>query len=242
MKKKIKNLNILNANVIKILACIFMLLDHIGVYIYPGVLGFRYLGRLAFPLFAFFIAEGCKYTKHKLKRFLLIFVCAILCELTFNGWFGILKGNILLTFTLSISLIYAYQYLVTKLKDNKIENIDKITYTIFFIFLIVVVMIINQLFYLDYGFFGILTPLSVYAFDLENYGVKSKYNYLLKLLGLFICLSLITISYGTIQLFSFLAILILLSYNNQKGKMNIKYLFYIFYPLHLLVLYLIACI
>ena len=109
------HLKILNSNAIKILACVFMLIDHIGVYLFPSVSILRVIGRLAFPLFAFFIAEGCKYTKHRIKRLLLMFVCALCCVVLFNAFLGMLKGNVLITFTCSIVLIYAYQLLLEKL-------------------------------------------------------------------------------------------------------------------------------
>ena len=60
-------MKILNGNQIKILACIFMLIDHIGFFLFPEIEILRIIGRLAMPLFAFFIAEGAYYTKNKLK-------------------------------------------------------------------------------------------------------------------------------------------------------------------------------
>lgn len=60
-------MKILNNNQLKIIACIFMLIDYIGFFLYPEIIILRYIGRLAFPLFAFFIAEGAYYTKNKIK-------------------------------------------------------------------------------------------------------------------------------------------------------------------------------
>ena len=53
----------LNNNVLKIIAAISMLLDHIGLILFPSIEIFRILGRIAFPIFAFTIAEGAKYTR-----------------------------------------------------------------------------------------------------------------------------------------------------------------------------------
>ena len=55
--------NILSSSALKLLACGFMLIDHVGVRLFPDVLILRIIGRLAFPIFAFFIAEGCRYTR-----------------------------------------------------------------------------------------------------------------------------------------------------------------------------------
>lgn len=72
----------ISGNVIKILAAILMVIDHIGVILFPNVLLLRIIGRLSFPLFAFMIAEGAKYTKNKLKYFLGIFILGIICQIS----------------------------------------------------------------------------------------------------------------------------------------------------------------
>ena len=53
----------LNSNQLKLIAAVSMLLDHVGYFLFPTVTVFRILGRLAFPIFAFCISEGCRYTK-----------------------------------------------------------------------------------------------------------------------------------------------------------------------------------
>ena len=65
---------------LKYLACVSMVIDHVGMLFAPmaAVAGaddllyhlFRYAGRLAFPIFAFFVAEGCLHT-HDFRRYLL---------------------------------------------------------------------------------------------------------------------------------------------------------------------------
>ena len=68
----------LSGNTLKIVAAVSMLLDHIGVVFFPHVAVFRILGRLALPIFAFMIAEGCRYTKNRLRYFLTIFGLGVL--------------------------------------------------------------------------------------------------------------------------------------------------------------------
>ncbi|MBO7736222.1 MAG: hypothetical protein J6S22_00120, partial [Clostridia bacterium] len=65
-------LRFLSGNSIKILAAIAMVVDHVGLLFFPFNPIFRMIGRLAFPLFAYMIAEGCKYTKNKWKYLLLM--------------------------------------------------------------------------------------------------------------------------------------------------------------------------
>ena len=72
----------LTNNQLKIIACISMLFDHLGFMVFPKLIIFRILGRLAFPIFAFMIAEGCYYTRNKLKHFLTIFGSIINVGLT----------------------------------------------------------------------------------------------------------------------------------------------------------------
>ena len=86
---------------IKILACILMAIDHIGFHLFPDLIILRIIGRLSMPLFAFFIAEGCYYTKNKLKHFLLIFISGLIflfgVKIFANFWYY----NIFLIFSLS---------------------------------------------------------------------------------------------------------------------------------------------
>lgn len=70
----------LTGNELKIIAAFAMLIDHIGLIFFPTEQAFRIVGRLAFPIFAFMIAEGCEYTKHKLRYFLTVAVLAAVCQ------------------------------------------------------------------------------------------------------------------------------------------------------------------
>lgn len=56
---------------LKILACISMVIDHLGAVVYPDALWMRYVGRLSFPIFAFLLAEGFYHTKN-VKKYLYI--------------------------------------------------------------------------------------------------------------------------------------------------------------------------
>ena len=63
---------ILTNNALKIIACVSMIFDHIGIIMFPTAIWLRAIGRLAYPLFAFCIAEGCYYTKDKIKHLIII--------------------------------------------------------------------------------------------------------------------------------------------------------------------------
>ena len=70
-------------NELKLIALVSMTCDHVGLQLLPNVLFLRILGRLAFPIFAYMIAEGCRYTRSRKKYLLrmvsLAAVCGILC-------------------------------------------------------------------------------------------------------------------------------------------------------------------
>lgn len=105
----------MNRNQLKIIACLSMLIDHIGLIMFPEIQIFRIIGRIAMPVFAFFIGEGCRYTKNKATYFLRVFILGLICQAVYiveaaiNGGNGFYL-NILLTFSVSILLCYLFLY------------------------------------------------------------------------------------------------------------------------------------
>ena len=67
--RQVEKQGVLNGNHLKLIAVFTMLLDHVGILLFPQIRLLRILGRLAYPIFAFMIAEGCRYTKNKLRYF-----------------------------------------------------------------------------------------------------------------------------------------------------------------------------
>ena len=55
----------LTNNQLKLIAMLSMLIDHVGMLLFPGVRVLRIIGRLAFPIFAYMIAEGCAHTRSR---------------------------------------------------------------------------------------------------------------------------------------------------------------------------------
>ena len=96
----------LTGNQLKIIAALLMLVDHIGVMLYPKIIVLRIIGRLSFPIFAFLIAEGCVYTKKKRDYFLRTFLLGILCQIVFYMAEGSTDFGILITFSISILFIF----------------------------------------------------------------------------------------------------------------------------------------
>jgi len=234
----------LSAFQLKVLACIFMVSDHIGAELYPDCAVLRIIGRLTFPIFAFFIAEGCRYTRNRLRRFGLIFLLGVLCETVYVWYGGVYYGNILLTFSLSILLIYAWQE-VRKHLAQKETGMSILTGLMFAGALGGVYVLCRRL-GVDYGFAGVVTPLLVSVLDGKSGAVPAgfyRWQHLYgRLLLLSVGLSLIILQ-GNVnqhQAWSFLALPLLALYNGQVGRSRFKYGFYLFYPLHLAVIGLIS--
>ena len=62
----------LSGNSLKLIAALTMLIDHMGIMLFPNVAVLRCIGRISFPIFAFMISEGARYTKDKTRYFLFI--------------------------------------------------------------------------------------------------------------------------------------------------------------------------
>ena len=107
----LKKLRIFNSNTIKLIAAAAMFIDHLGLIFFPHLDWLRMVGRLAMPIFAFAIAEGCRYTKNKWKHFFLLFGLGAACQVVYyifdptSLYFGIL-----ITFSFSTLMIYALQF------------------------------------------------------------------------------------------------------------------------------------
>jgi hypothetical protein len=253
--------NRLSNNALKIIACIFMVVDHVGMLLFPQHEVFRILGRIVFPIFAFLIAEGCKYTKNKMMHFATIFSLGVIVQIVFSIITGDFFMSVLLTYSLSILVIYAMQFMKKTLFD-KTSRVDyKIISVLLFLTTLFVSFFLTNFkmftgygaFCFDYGFGGVMLPVIISLFDFSFMENKNSFiafmdgkwgRLILTSLGcvLLILLNDLTIYEMNLMWFSYLALPFLLFYNGKRGKWNLKYMFYIFYPLHLVLLEAIAMI
>lgn len=241
-------LGMFNTWTLKIIACVSMLIDHIGVEFFPQIVIFRIIGRLAFPLFAFFIAEGCRYTRNPVKRLALILIVGVGCNAAYYIVSREQNFNILITFTLSILLIYCLSWTKKILFNEKSAVSDKVISVLFFVAAVYLVYIATQAVLMDYSFSGVMTPVLVSLFDFHDVKVPDKLKALdclgMRILCLGICLLWIWADVGSyIQAFAIAALPLLMMYNGEKGGGKYsKYFFYIFYPLHLLLIGIVSII
>ena len=210
----------LTSNQLKLLAMLTMTLDHIGVQMFPGVLWLRIVGRLAFPIYAYMIAEGCAHTRNRRKYLLQMAGLALLCQLVYFFAMGSLFQCILVTFTLSILLIYACDTGSRPLTALALLGVAFVTVAL-------PRLLPGTDFAIDYGFFGVLVPVAAYL-------GKTHREKLLFTAGALVALAW---SVGGIQWYSLAALLPLALYGGQRGKRRMKWLFYLYYPLHLAAIY-----
>ena len=219
----------LNNNQLKIIAMVSMLIDHIGEALLPEVYIFRIIGRLAFPIFAYMIAEGCAHTRHRGRYLLNIASLGLACQLVYFFAMGSLYQGILITFSLSIAAIFAIDRFTKKKDLWSALVMSAVLAAVIFISVIAPIIFASQGFVLDYGALGVLTPIAVYY-------LRDKR---LKISASAVILLLRAILYGGFRWYALLAVPLLAIYNGERGKAKLKYLFYIFYPTHLVVIYLL---
>ncbi len=230
----------LSGSTLKILACVFMLCDHIGSRLLPQYRVLRIIGRLAFPIFAFCIAEGCRYTRHKGKHFALIGGFGVVWEALLIYYYKEWDGNIFLTFSLSILFIYLWQWI----KKQWVYCNVWIGCALLVLYGAVVVgaWILTETVHFEYGFWGVMAAPAVALFDhrdgeapmwMKRFDCLSIK--LVMLLAALFFLALPTIERG-VQIYALLAIPILALYNGKAGNRRLKYLFYVFYPVHLMMI------
>ena len=213
----------LNSNRLKLLALLTMTVDHIGVHLLPQYTLLRIIGRLAFPIYAFFIAEGCAHTKNRKKYLLQMAGMALLCQLVYLLAMGSLFQCILVTFTLSILTIYAIDSGAT---------VKAVTALCAVVFLTVFLpqWLPHTDFAVDYGLWGVLLPVAVYL-------AKTRQQ---KLVCAAISLTLLALQYGGVQWYGLLALAPLALYDGTRGSRKLKWLFYWYYPLHLVAIYAVG--
>lgn len=218
----------LSGNQLKIIAVLAMTVDHIGVMIFPDVLILRIIGRLALPIFAYMIAEGCVYTKSRAKYALTLFAVALFCQVVYFVAMRSLEQCILVTFLMSVLLIFAYEGVR---KKKRVVNICVFVIAFAAIYVICeIIPIYVKEFSVDYGFWGAILPLLIYTGRTKNE----------KLIRLALGLLFISLVLNGVQAWSMLALIPLYFYNGKRGKIRMKYFFYIYYPLHLGVIHLIS--
>lgn len=222
----------LSQEALKLIACLTMLLDHIGAVFAPGSV-LRDIGRLSFPIFCFLLAEGFYHTRNRRRYALRLLAAMLLAELPFDlAFFGRVNWghqNVMLTLLLGYLAVWA----VNGLKSGAAKGIITVGLTLAAEYLCS-----------DYGGAGVLLIL-VFALTRELPG-KHWLRFGLMLV-LFAGMPGITVlwlgSFGiTQQMLGALAVIPIALYSGEKKTRSkgLQTAFYLFYPMHLILLYLIT--
>ena len=218
----------LTGNHLKLMAMVTMTVDHAGMLLFPQSLWLRIVGRLAFPIYAYMIAEGCRYTRSMPKYLGSVALMALLCQAVSFLVAGSLYQCTLVTFSMSIGLILLLQNTQKIKKPVGWLLFGTALAAVWFLTEILPGLLPDTDYAVDYGFLGVMLPVAVWLMPTKLWQLLAASGVLL-LMGVF----------NPMQLYALGSMVLLALYNGQRGTHNIKQLFYWYYPAHLGILYLI---
>lgn len=220
----------LTGNQLKLLALIAMTCDHVGLELLPGLPVLRIVGRLAFPIYGWMIAEGCRHTHDPRKYLLRLAELAAVCQVVYFFAMGSLYQCVLVTFFLAACLVFAWQRLEQGQTFANWGVFLLLLSGAFFLTRCLPRWLTGTDFDLDYNLWGILLPLLVAMGQ-----TKAQ-----KLCLLALALIGLGLDYGGLQWFGLLAVPVLGLYNGQRGKRSLGRLFYLYYPAHLVAIFALS--
>ena len=229
----------INANQLRGLAMFLMLLDHLWATLVPGNFWMTYLGRLAFPIFAFQISEGFFHTADRKRYAKRLFLFALLSEVPFDLIYG---GTVLypfhqnVMFTLLLGLL-ACCAIDRARRGRTTQAILRGTLSVAGLFLLSLVGMV------DYGWRGMLTVVAFYVLrDFPGAWLAQAAALVLLNIVNFMGQTIPVLGWDfPTQGFAVLSLLPIWLYNGRRGGGGkaLQYAFYAFYPAHMLVLYLL---
>jgi hypothetical protein len=239
----------MTTSMLKIIACLLMLIDHLGAALFPEFTILRVIGRLSFPIFAYLIAIGYSktnsFSKYLNRLMIFAFISQIPFSLAFGGPLSIYNFSDFLGFVvgapyphLNIFFTLTFGLLAIHVWDKEESKLAKII-------LVLALGMTAEAFHTDYSMYGVAMMLAFYIFR------DSKVNTVISQTSVYILFNASQILFyiykfpgTTINLgwfnqgLSLLALIFIFMYNGKKGR-DLKYFFYAFYPVHLLIIGLI---
>ena len=209
----------INTFTLKQIGLITMVVDHVGAILFPEMIWLRIIGRISFPIFAYTLTEGFCHT-HDIRKYILrIGILAVLSkvpfDLAFYGkslYFG--RQNVLFTFCLGLMMLY----LLLQARGTLTK-----------VLIVVGMFLLSEILLVDYSSMGLAMILAFYCLR------DKKWQKLAVVAAINVFLM------GYLQVYAVAALLPIALHNREQGP-RWKWFFAIFYPAHLLTLYLIALI
>ncbi len=212
MKRNMKGINTFT---LKWIAILSMLIDHVGAILFPGHLWLRIVGRVSFPIFAYLLVEGFVYTSNVKKYMLRLGAFALISEVAYDlAFFGVplefTHQNVFFTLFVGVLMLQILVQMPEKWKQMVV---------------VAVLFVVAYFLRIDYGYAGLLMILLFYALREQR---------LFKLVAV---AAVNVFIMGGVQVYAAFAMIPIAFHNRTKGP-GIKWLFYVFYPAHLILLYL----
>lgn len=257
----------ISSSTLHIIAMLLMFCDHLCMTLLGNQMWLHYVGRVAYPIFAFMLVEGFKYTSNLKKYFLRLIIFALVSEIPFDlmcggTWLFITQQNVMFTFIISMLLMLLME------QPKKIKNapLKYIIFGITALFALILGFILGIITMVDYFGGGVVMVLCFYLFQgdrILSFEVKYKKKWVKNLvlwinrIAQAICIwqicnemigglcENITIFGRTfevvVEAFGIFSLIPIWLYNGQKGIKSkaFKYTCYAFYPAHILILVLL---
>lgn len=210
----------IDRSVLKWIAVLTMVIDHVGAILFPDQIWMRVIGRVAFPIYAYCLAEGFRYTSDYRRYLGRLALFAILSEIPFDlAFYGVpfsfAHQNVFFTLTLGLILLWVLE----RCREQLLLCAGAFA----------VLCFLAQALHMDYGAGGLLM---VFAFYLAQQGTSPWIGW-----GIFVFINLFGYA-GGVQWAAILALLPIGLYSGNAGKKKQRF-FYWIYPLHLLLLWII---
>lgn len=232
---------------LKMIALIIMLVDHIGAsiverYLFANGIGLlslnsdtgvtfmqvfdvvlRIIGRIAFPVFCFCIVEGFHYTRSRVSYMVRMFLFAVISEAPFDFAFSgkfvdWSHQNVFMTLGIAILALWIIEDVLPR--QNFYNEANK---KIFIILIYVGTAILSEVLRADYGALGIVAICVIYSGRMRGRQKAMAMGDVILTIG------------NLLEISSFLSVVLIHFYTGKRGR-GMKYFFYIFYPVHLLIL------
>lgn len=240
----------LDANMIKLIAIVAMTIDHFTWMFFQGYpaeplpVFLHIIGRITCPIMCYFIAEGYYYTRDvgKYTRRLFLFACLshfayVYASADFVDWRSFLPGYYG-SFLNQTSVLWSLAWGLVMLRVADSEKIRDSLKSVVIVLICLIAVPAD---------WSCIASLCILGFGTNRGNFRKQMLWMLFYVAIYAVVYFFAIDrvYGLLQMAVVFSIPVLMLYNGQRGKSAsvnrvMKWLFYLYYPLHLLVIGLLG--